>query len=451
MSGRLGLAIASLLILIFFLILTGLDKRTHLFDLRFLQFETSLYFASIIVLGLGAFLMFLFFSALSPFRARKSPEQQPMSPEKSSATDVVRSAEIALLAGDSDRAEALLSQVGGEHPEIWLARKLSGDLASMAGQTLKAEQLYQQSVREARGENQVPALLSLAGICEAEERFDEADALYRRVHRLLPGAIEPILRLRHIAIQSQNWNEALGWQEILEREFQVDGEEDSERVMEGAGIRCELARAELEKGSAKNASALIKHVYRMTEDYPDAYLVNGEIQKQISGPSSAYRIWDRGFQKTFSPALLVRIGDFFLDSGLPERAIEYFQSAVRTKSDPALQFCLADLHSRLEMNREAIKLFENLVQSYPSWPLAFKNLASLYHKTGQMAQAAALYAKLMERADIILQWQCYNCSMPYAEYAGYCMDCGQWNTIQFNQEQAGFGVKDDQSPAAIRY
>ena len=399
MSGRLGLAIASLLILIFFLILAGLDKRTHLFDLRFLQVETSLYFVSIIVLGLGAFLMFLFVSALSPFRSRKSSEDQQRALKKHSTSDVIRSAEIALLAGDTERAANLLSQVASEHPEIWLARKLSGDVAVMTGESMKAEQLYQLSIREASGENQVPALLSLAGICLAEERLDEADDLYRRIHRILPGAIEPLLRLRGIAIQSEKWNEALGWQEILEREFRTDGEEAAERLIEGAGIRCELARAELENGSAKNASALIKHVYRMTEDYPAAYLINGEIQKQISGPSSAYRIWDRGFQKTFNPALLVRIGDFFLDSGLPERAIEYFQSAVRMKPDPALQFCLADLHSRLEMNNEAIKLFENLIQNYPSWPLASKSLASLYRKTGKTAEAAALYARLMDQVD----------------------------------------------------
>jgi tetratricopeptide (TPR) repeat protein len=450
MSGRLGLAIASLLILIFFLILTGFDKRTHLFDLRFLQFETSLYFASIIVLGLGAFLMFLFFSALSPFRPQK-PSQEKEGPlsEKETTSDAIRSVEIALQAGDSERASTLLSQIPPDHPDSWIAKKLSGDIAAMSGQNLKAEQLYQQSIRESSGEKQIPALLGLAEMCEVEERLDEADALYRKVHRILPAAKEPLLRMRAIAIRNENWHEALTWQEMLERG--EDDEDSGQRSMEGAGIRCELARAELEKGSPKNASALIKHVYRMTEDYPAAYLVHGEIQKQISGTSSAFRIWDRGFQKTSSPALLLRIGDFFLDSDLPERAIEYFQSAVRMKPDPSLQYCLADLHSRLEMNKEAIKLFENLIQNFPGWPLALKALAGLYQKTGKTLDAATLYSRLVERFDVILQWECYNCSTQFSSYSGYCDECGEWNTIQFNQEQAGFGVKDDQTPAFVRF
>lgn len=395
--------------------------------------------------------MFLFFSALSPLRSRKTPAKELVPPDKDTTSNAVRSAEIALRAGDTERASTLLSQIPSDHPESWLAKKLLGDAAVAEGDTLKAEQLYQQSIRLTSGENQVPALLELANICEAEERLDEAEILYKKVHHILPGAIEPLECLRSIAIRSEKWNQALGWHEILEREFSEHSEEKNRRQMEGAGIRCELARAELEKGAAKNASALIKHVYRITEEYPAAYLIHGEIQKQISGPSSAFRIWDRGFQKTFSPALLLRIGDFFLDSDLPEKAIEYFQSAVRMNSDPALQYCLADLHARLEMNREAIKLFENLIQSCPGWPLTLKALAALYRKTGKTVDAAALYSRLTERFDVILQWECYNCRTQFDVYNGHCHACGEWNTIHFNQEQAGFGIKDDENPAAIRY
>jgi lipopolysaccharide biosynthesis regulator YciM len=147
----------------------------------------------------------------------------------------------------------------------------------------------------------------------------------------------------------------------------------------------------------------------------------------------------------------MRIGDFFLDSDLPEKAIEYFQSAVRMHSDPALQYCLADLHARLEMNREAIKLFENLIQSCPGWPLTLKALATLYRKTGKTVDASALYSRLMERFDVILQWECYNCHTQIEAYTGHCQACGEWNTIHFNQEQAGFTVKEDENPAAIRY
>ena len=59
---RAGDCVTAILLFIF-LILAGLDPNTHLFDLRYFKFETSLYFVSIIVLGLGAFFMFLFFSA----------------------------------------------------------------------------------------------------------------------------------------------------------------------------------------------------------------------------------------------------------------------------------------------------------------------------------------------------------------------------------------------------
>jgi lipopolysaccharide biosynthesis regulator YciM len=448
MRGRIGLAAASILLLFIFLILARLDPHTHLFDLRYFKFETSFYFVSIIVLGLGAFFMFLFFAGLSPMRPRQSSIQPKQSSEKIEASDLARSAQIALDAGDFARASSLIAEVTNDHPDHWLAKKIAGDIAALSGSNLKAEQLYQQSIREASGEKQVPALFALAQLCEEEGRTEESEELYRRIVRILPRATEALLRLRSIAIRNEHWGQALGWQEALERDS-----EDSELLIEGAGIRCELARSELERGSTKTAAALMKHVSRMTDSYPEAYLVSGEIQQKTSGPTAGFRIWDRGFRETWSPVLLMRIGEYFLASGLPENAIEYYQNAARLRpDDPAILFCAAELHARLELNREAVKLFENILQNNPGWPLASKALADLYLKSGQDEKAAVLLSQIVNGQPLILQWQCYNCSIMHTEYQGYCAECGRWNTIKFNLEQAGFGVEDAKSPSAvIRY
>jgi tetratricopeptide (TPR) repeat protein len=452
MRGRIGLAVASILLLFLFLILAALDPNTHLFDLRYFKFETSFYFISIIVLGLGAFFMFLFFAGLTPIRPRQTATQVTQPLEKVETSDLARSAHIALEAGDIARALALIGEVTPDHPDHWLAKKIAGDIAVSSGSNLKAEQLYQQSIRETSGEKQVPALLAFAEMCEEDGRLEEAEELYRRVLRILPGAVEVLLRLRGIAIRNEKWGQALGWQEALERESQTDSEDAEQRLVEGAGIRCELARSELERGSLKTASALIKHVSRMIDSYPEAYLVAGEIQQKASGPTAGFRIWDRGFRQSWSPALLMRIGEYFLAGGLPENAIEYYQNAARLRpEDPAIQYCLAELHARLEMNREAIKLFENVLQNNPGWPVAAKALSDLYRKSGQPEKATALLSQIVDDNAVVLQWQCYNCSMTYPEYQGYCAECGRWNTINFNLEQAGFGVEDAKSPAVIRY
>lgn len=448
MRGRIGLAAASILLLFIFLILARLDPTTHLFDLRYFKFETSFYFVSIIVLGLGAFFMFLFFAGLSPMRLRQSSIQHKQPSEKVETSDLARSAQAAFEAGDLSRASTFIAEITNDHPDHWLAKKIAADIAAFSGSNLKAEQLYQQSIRESSGENQIPALFALAALCEEEGRLEEAEDLYQRVLRILPRATQALLRLRSIAIRNERWDQALGWQEALERDS-----EDSELLMEGAGIRCELARSELGRGSIKTAAALMKHVSRMTDSYPEAYLVSGEIQQKISGPSAGFRIWDRGFRETWDPLLLMRIGEYFLNSSLPENAIEYHQNAARLRpDDPAIQYCVAELHARLELNREAVKLFENILQNNPGWPLASKALADLYLKFGQHEKAAALLAQIVNGQALILQWQCYNCSIMYSEYAGYCAECGRWNTIKFNLEQAGFGVEDAKSPSAvIRY
>jgi lipopolysaccharide biosynthesis regulator YciM len=453
MRGRIGLAAASILLLFVFLVIARLDPNTHLFDLRYFKFETSFYFVSIIVLGLGAFFMFLFFAVLSPIRSRQSTVQVTAQLDKVETSDLATSAQIALEAGDIGRALALITEITPDHPDHWLAKKIAGDIAVFSGSNLKAEQLYQQSIRDGSGEKKIPALFALAELYEEDGRSEEAEELYRGVLRILPRATGAILRLRSIAILNEKWGQALGWQEALERESQTDSEDSEQRLMEGAGIRCELALSELERGSIKTASALMKHVSRMTDSYPQAYLVSGEIQQKASGPNAGFRIWDRGFRETFSPALLTRIGEYFLSGGLPENAIEYYQNAARLRpDDPAIQYCLAELHARLEMNREAIKLFENVLRNNPEWPVAAKALADLYRKSGQDEQAALLLSKIVDNQPIVLQWQCCNCSITYHEYQGYCAECGRWNTIRFNLEQAGFGVEDAKGPSAvIRY
>ena len=222
MRGRIGLAAASILLLFIFLILARLDPNTHLFDLRYFKFQTSFFFVSIIVLGLGAFFMFLFFAGLSPIRPRQTSIHQTHASEKFEISDVVRSAQIAFEAGDNIRASALIAEITPDHPDHWLAKKIAGDIAVFSGSNLKAEQLYQQSIREAAGEKQIPALFALADLCEEEGRSEEAEELYRRVARILPGATEALLRLRSIAIRNEHWGQALEWQEALERQAPSD-------------------------------------------------------------------------------------------------------------------------------------------------------------------------------------------------------------------------------------
>lgn len=444
MSRKNKLTIAAAVLFLVFLLLAGIEQGTHLFDFRYFQFQSSLFFIVILFLALGAFSMFVLITFFPPRLPMAAPPAVPRVLPQQRRQPVIEQAETHIEMGHASEARAMLEQVDPGENDYSRARKMLGDLALETGNEEQAEYCYHQSLKSAVGAQRGPVLLALAALCETQNRLDAASELYRETIKAFPESPEPVFRMRFIAMENSEWEEALYWQSHLEEHFAealTSEEEDSVR----AGLRYELAVSEFEKGAPRNAQALLKNIFRMTNAFTPAYLLSGDILKKQENTAAAVKLWEKGFAATHNPVLLQRISETLLAENLPERAVEVFQKTVRENPAPELDYCLADLYLRLEMVREAQHIFEQLRSQFPEWRLISRTLAEIYRKSGEYRKATDLYAGLLDQQRRILPWMCYSCNTTYERYRSRCASCRDWNTVQINLTEAAnmdINVKD---------
>jgi len=282
-------------------------------------------------------------------------------------------------------------------------------------------------------------LLSLANLFEQQDQIEPARDLFLQVLQIVPESLEAIERLRAMAVREQDWQDAIIRQEMKEVRHpdETDSPQDSNWKI---GIRFEVARQQAEAGEFRTAQALLKYIFRITDFFVPAWLLQGEILEKEQPGAGGLRSWEEGFRKTQNPVLVKQIAESFLVRNLPDRAIEFIRDVIREHpDDPRLSFCLGDLYGKLEMPGEAVRVFDGIRQRHPDWMLNNIVLADLHRTSGHLEKAADLYRKIAGSPECssFHPWQCYNCNTTYIEYMGFCRNCLAWNTFNLNQNKAG--------------
>jgi len=104
-----------------------------------------------------------------------------------------------------------------------------------------------------------------------------------------------------------------------------------------------------------------------------------------------------------------------LQGGYGGEVIRSLREAVRENPDAtSLRLLLANTYERADMSREAFDEYHTILQLNPDNPRALNNLANIYVRTGQTAQAIVYYSKAAE-ADATAGLYYYNLSIAQNE------------------------------------
>jgi lipopolysaccharide biosynthesis regulator YciM len=431
--------IAVVALIVFLLLVFAAISKTgiRLLDSRFFQIDSTLFFIIAFSVALGASVVFLLLS-IFPLRlpdSLKIGSVQSSGERHMSDSSTIRRAEIAIQLGEFERGIELLQEVPQNSADYWFARKLAGDISFEGSDWERAEREYQVSLKYASEEEKPLALFALANLYNHQDLPDRAEDLYRQVLQFQPIAAEAAIRLRLLAIQQEDWEKALSIQEYIEQQLPELFTDSDEQKLQ-LGIRYSLAEAEYRRGAFKTALALLKHVMDITDQFVPAYLLYGEALEKLNQSSTALKMWERGFRATSNPALLQRIGEYYLAQNLPEKAIDFYIKTIGTHTqNPEFAFCLGDLYLKMEMNREALRVFQKVEEQFPDWPLNRFMMAQLYQREGHSDQAADMYHALIERGQLmdVFPWICDICGTPSNEYRSFCSECGEWNSVGIKQ------------------
>jgi tetratricopeptide (TPR) repeat protein len=423
-----------------FLFFAARNIAAPLLDFHLFQLESKLIYIILASITIGGLLLFLLVLYFPPWSSENIKQRETILP--ATATTKLIEGQSAIGLGDFQRGIELLSSIGMDDPAYWFGRKVLGDLLAEKGDWNEAATEYRNALKYAPEINRGLIFLALGNLYESQDSLEEARDLYQQGLRFVPNSREVIERLRSLAVRNQDWPDAIIWQEKLEVDFPRESESPQDANWK-IGIRYELAREACRNGSYKTANAILKYIFRMTDYFAPAYLLQGEMHSMQHNIPAGFRAYENGFRMTQNPALLKKIGETLLEQNQPQKAIENLRDIVRINpDDPRAAFCLADLYRKLEMNREAIKMFENIRQKHPDWLLNNCALADLYYRTGEHEPALKIYRTVLDGTEGIspLPWECYYCNTTYIEYAAFCMVCTMWNSINLNQNKAG--IKD---------
>lgn len=430
--------IAVFFVLLFIVFLIDVSRRlgAPLFDPQFFQVESKLIYVILSSVALGALLLFLLIAFFPPWS--RDQGQQAL-PPTAKPTRKMAQIQTALQLGDWRKALDLLSTVYETDPEYWQARKIKGDLLLEKGQWNEAFQEYREALNHCTGQEHALVQLCLGNVFEQQDQIDQARDQFLQVLNASPQSMEAVQRLRNLAVREQDWNEAMTWQETKEQ-LELEETETQQESNWKMGIRYELARTASDLGNYKTSQALLKYIFRMTDYFTPAFLLQGEIQEKQQNPGGGLKTYEQGFARTQNPAILKKIGESFLIQNQPERAIAFFREVVRNHpKDPRAAFCLGDLYRKLEMMAEAMKVFEMVREKHPDWLLNNIVLAELYDRDGQKEKALHLYKGIVDNSEAlsVQPWQCYSCNTTYADYREFCVVCFEWNSVNLNQNKAG--------------
>jgi tetratricopeptide (TPR) repeat protein len=323
--------------------------------------------------------------------------------------------------GQFDRAISMLeyaSNRGANSADV--ARSLAGAyvglhqyskaiqlLKSSAADDPSGEQLYLLGVAYA-GDNQLdPAIHTLT---MAAERRPQDPAVHFRLGALLlqsenqtnyANGLNELAKAIELAPAETNHYAALGrW--LLEHNRVAEAASVLQKGIENAPPSADLylllSVAEAVSQSTQLAQPTVEKAIRLNPNIPLAYDVLGFCYFRTGyylSPAQSYKE-----ASDMNP----QSGRFAYDTALaleranePDQALSYAERAAKADPEQAINhFLLGKLYSKLDRKNDSVRELETAVQLNPSLDYPYYLLARMYMRTGNIARAQELNAKLQE-------------------------------------------------------
>ncbi len=303
-----------------------------------------------------------------------------------------------------------------------------GEIHRSQGNFNEAVRLHRKA--RSQDEQNIEVLLVLSGSLEEAERFEEAMQFLREIISLDGANLTALIRLRDLTMRIQQWEDSHPLQEKI---LKLQLSEEEKRREEGIflGIKYELGRQLLQKDELSEARRYFKSAIKQDKDFLPAHIGLGDTYFIKGKNKDAAELLEKSYETTGNLILLLRLEDFFIETGEPERVLEIYQK--RAKKEPqniVLRFYLGRLYYRLEMIDDAFETLSEIEPQVESFPDLFKILGNIHVRHGDLDFAIEAFKKgLKLKTRVTIPYYCPACDNHSNEWAGRCERCGAWDTF----------------------
>jgi len=287
--------------------------------------------------------------------------------------------------------------------------------------------------RKARSQDDhnIEVLLALAHSLEAAERYEEAIQTLREILHLDGTNLTALIRLRDLTIRIQQWEDALPLQErILKLHLSKEERGKEDQIL--LGVNYEIGKRLLQKNQPSAARRYFKAAIKLEKSFLPAHIALGDTHFSEGKTKVAAALLEKSYELTGNLILLLRLEDFFIETGKPEGILKLYKDKIRkVPEDLVLKFFLGRLYYRLEMIDEAFETLSEIEPQVESFPDLFKILGNIHVRRGDLHLAVDAFKKgLKLRKRVTIPYYCPLCDYHTVEWSGRCGRCGKWNSYE---------------------
>ncbi len=333
----------------------------------------------------------------------------------------------AFLAKRYRDASSLFKKILAINPNHFNSLLKLGEINRRQGNFNEAIRLH----RKARNQDDqsIKALLALSRSLEEAERFEEAMQFLREIIGVDGANLTALSRLRDLTMQLQQWEDSYPLQEKILK-LQLSEEEKKREEAAFLGIKYELGRQFLQKNEASEARRYFKAAIKQDKTFLPAHIGLGDSYFSKGNNKEAAESLEKSFELTGNLILLLRLEDFFIETGEPERVLEIYQKrSAKEPQNIVLRFYLGRLYYRLEMIDDAFEILSEIEPQVESFPDLFKILGNIHVRRGDLNFAIEAFKKgLKLKTRVTIPYYCPDCDNHSNEWAGRCERCGAWDS-----------------------
>jgi tetratricopeptide (TPR) repeat protein len=309
---------------------------------------------------------------------------------------------LAAAREDYESAVTYLQDVLDEKPHLPTPRLLLADCYAAQGQYEKAAEQYRQVI--GNNASNIPAMVGLAKVSAAQQRFDEHEKWIRRAYRYPAGKVQPYVKERYlqIALETQDIKQAIDTREKtlarepgnLENMFRLAALYEQDKQLDKAG---QMLQQVYQRSANKIdfAPVLANFYLRMNQSSRADELFTGLLE-QVQDPKAKARVYIHygrflaGFNPDGAEAMFQKAIQADPDSPAPYQALGDFQAAQAQQLSSQGQSAKAR-----QKWQEAVATLDKAISKDPTNQQAKLVLYRRYIDAGEYDKAIEGYKRLL--------------------------------------------------------
>lgn len=302
------------------------------------------------------------------------------------------------------------------------------------GKIYRIERNFNEAIRlhrkaRTQDDQRIEVLLALSHDLQDAERYEEAMQFLKEVIELDGTNLTALLQLRDLSIELKRWEEVHTLQEkVLKLHLSEDDKKKEEHTL--LGVKYELGKQLLQKEELSAARRHFKAAIKLDRSFLPAHIGLGDTYFYEGNTKVAAALLEKSFEMTSDLILLLRLEDFFIETGEPDRILKMYHQAI--EKDPhsiVLKFYMGKLYYRLEMIDDAFDTLSDIEPQVESFPDLHKILGNIHVRRGDLSFAVDAFKKgLKLKNRVLIPFYCGNCDFHTIEWSGRCGRCGKWNS-----------------------